>query len=72
MSSLHVWKARKKAVELGGFAGDERAAELWDLSKRELVELVLRLTDAGMIGDVGEAVTQAKLELETLRMQGIV
>lgn len=69
MSSLHVWKSRKKAAELGAFAGQDCAADLWDLSKRELVELALRLT---MRETPEEATATVQVELACLRSQGIV
>ena len=69
MSSLHVWKARKKAESMGAYAGEECAARLWDLSKRELVELALRLT---MRESPEEAMAAVEVELACLRAQGIV
>ena len=69
MSSIHVWKARKKAAELGAYAGQSCAAPLWDLSKRELVELALRLT---MRETPEEATAAVEVELACLRAQRIV
>jgi len=43
MTSLHIDKSIAKARRMGGFAGQSRAMPLWDMSKRELVELTLRL-----------------------------
>lgn len=54
---------------MGAFAGQDCAADLWDLSKRELVELALRLT---MRETPEEAAAAVEVELACLRAQGIV
>lgn len=41
--SIHVEKSKQLARSKGAAAGDEGNAPLWDLSKRELVEMVLHL-----------------------------
>lgn len=41
--SAHTQRAMCKARERGGFAGQQHVADLWRLSKRELVEVALRL-----------------------------
>ena len=37
--SIHTDKARRKARDMGAWAGAANAKELWNLSKRELVEV---------------------------------
>lgn len=44
--SIHTQKARAAANARGGLSGHEAARPLWDLSKRELVEIALRLGGA--------------------------
>ncbi|WP_141247096.1 hypothetical protein [Mesorhizobium sp. WSM3866] len=41
--SIHTWKARDKAARMGGYAGRDSAAPLWEMSKRELIEIATRL-----------------------------
>lgn len=67
--SVHGEAAMEKARRMGAFAGARETAELWKLSKRELVELALRLTRGN---NVEEAVAGAKEELEILRANGIL
>lgn len=72
--SIHVWKAQAKAAKLGAMAGEPEAAPLWDLSKRELVEVALRLADAinGASCDTPAAMVRVNEELAALRAQRIV
>lgn len=44
--SIHTRKSRETATRKGGLSGEDAALPLWDLSKRELVEMVLRLGGA--------------------------
>lgn len=69
MSSIHVWKGMAVAARKGGFAGDESTLPLWDLPKRELVEIALRLT---MTEDVSEAVQRVQDERSALKANGII
>ena len=74
MPSIHGWKSIEKAREAGGFAGKHGALPLWDLSKRELVEIAIRL-GAQVAGecDTAEAgIVVAMQEHEALRLNGIV
>ena len=41
--SIHKWKAMNKAASLGAYGGESEAKPVWDLPKRELVEIALRL-----------------------------
>jgi hypothetical protein len=67
--SVHVWKAINVARDKGAFAGQACSAPLWELSKRELIELALRLT---MRETPEEAVAAVEVELACLRAQEIV
>ena len=69
MASIHTHRAQAKAAQMGAYAGDESANELWDLSKRELIEIALRLT---MAPTPSEAVSQVKDERFTLKQNGII
>jgi DNA invertase Pin-like site-specific DNA recombinase len=53
MASIHVWKAMEKAAQKGGYAGRKDSGPLWDLSKRELVEIAARLGE--MCSEAGGA-----------------
>ena len=71
--SMHVDRAVKVARDRGAWAGQECARDLWDLSKRELVEIGLRLADQTMGGaGLETAVGRCREELRVLRDQGIV
>lgn len=67
--SIHTNRSKRIARERGGMAGNPAVADLWDLSKRELVELTLRLT---MREDAQEAADAVRDELTALRVNGIV
>lgn len=41
--SIHIMRSQEKARLKGAFAGNEGNACLWDLSKRELIEIALRM-----------------------------
>lgn len=69
MASIHTWKAREKAAKMGAFAGDEAALPLWELSKRELIEIALRLT---MSEVPSEAVKQVQDEHQCLKANGLI
>lgn len=43
MASIHIWNSMAKAADKGGYAGNPETLPLWELSKRELVEIALRL-----------------------------
>lgn len=71
--SIHIWKAQEKAARMGAYAGNTEAAELWSLSKRELIEIALRLGE--ICADdfsVDGAIARVKEEHRILREQGII
>lgn len=73
MISIHSWKAIEKAQSMGAYAGDPLAGPLWEMSKRELVEIALRFAER--LADectVESAVEAVKEERETLRAQKII
>jgi hypothetical protein len=73
MSSIHTWKAREKASRLGGYAGAPDAAHLWDLSKRELIEIALRLGQQCAENDSMEAaIKRVNEEFLALETNGII
>ncbi len=73
MASIHVWAAREKAARLGGYAGDADAGHLWDLSKRELVEIALRLGQVCAEDDsLPAAIKRVNEEVEALKANGII
>lgn len=77
MPSIHTHKAIEKAERQGGFAALNPARDLWDLPKRELVELVMRQA-ALLAGDPDatdggtEARRNVETELRALRRAGIL
>lgn len=72
--SIHTWKSIEKAREKGAFAGEDLAVPLWNLSKRELIEIALRLggLTAGNPDDLAAAVDAVNNEHATLRRAGII
>lgn len=74
MTSIHVDRAIKKARAKGGFAGDDAALPLWEMSKRELIEAAMRL--GGMTtedpADPAECASAVIQEIETLKGNGIL
>lgn len=69
MASIHVWKSIEVAASKGGFAGDPVTLPLWELSKRELVEIALRLT---MAENAADAMQQVQDEHGSLKANGII
>ncbi len=69
MSSIHIWKSIEVAANRGGFAGDPSTLPLWELPKRELVEIALRLT---MAENVSDAMQQVQDERSALKANGII
>lgn len=69
MASIHVWKAMEKAASKGGFAGDKATLPLWELPKRELVEIALRLT---MAENVADAMSRVEDERQALKANDII
>ena len=71
--SIHVEKAVAVARGRGAWAGEACARDLWNLSKRELVEIGLRLADqtVGLAGPEAAA-DRCREELAVLKGQGIV
>ncbi len=73
MASLHVWRAIEKARNKGGYAGNEAAMPLWNMSKRELVEIACRLGEiCAPRGGEENGIARAIQERETLFGQGIL
>jgi hypothetical protein len=73
MMSIHTWKAREKAARMGGYAGHEDAAPLWEMSKRELVEIAIRLgeicsDEAGAENGIARAIEEHRI----LKENGII
>jgi len=73
MASIHAHRAMEKAASLGGYAGDPDAGDLWELPKRELIEIALRLgelcsDDGGFEG----ALERVREERRALRANGIL
>lgn len=71
--SIHQWKGREKAARMGGYAGFDEAAPLWDLSKRELVEIAARLgelcaDEGGPVNGIARAIEEHRI----LKANGIV
>jgi hypothetical protein len=72
--SIHTMRAQAIAKARGGIAGNPANADLWNLNKRELVEVALRF-GAQISGtpDTFEGARQAVLdELAALRSNGII
>ena len=74
MPSIHICKAQEKARRLGAWAGIKEAAPLWELSKRELVELAARLgaLTCGECDNAELGVEAAKVEHRVLKEARIV
>lgn len=71
--SIHKWKAMDKAARLGGYAGRKDAAPLWDMSKRELVEIATRLGEqCADEGGAENGIARAIEEHRILKENGIV
>jgi hypothetical protein len=71
--SIHTSNSREKAARMGGYAGRDEARPLWDMSKRELVEIAVRLGE--MCSDEGGAengIARAIEEHRILKQNGIV
>lgn len=61
-----------KAAKLGAYAGLSETEDLWRLSKRELVEIALRLGEQCSDGGFDGALARVRDERETLASQGII
>ena len=72
MMSIHTRKAREKAASMGAFAGEDVAEDLWELPKRELIEIALWLSSEGMADDVVGAVARVLNKRHTLKRNGII
>ncbi len=71
--SIHVERAVASARRRGAWAGEACARDLWNLSKRELVEIGLRLAGQTLGGEDPEAAAdRCREELTVLKQQGIV
>ena len=74
MPSIHAKNSRNVAIAKGAFAGATCAIDLWDLSKRELIEVALRL-GALLEGECDNPEVGCKAvieELQALRESGVV
>ena len=69
--SLHTDKAMAKARSMGAYAGRPAAADLWALSKRELLEVALRLGEL-CAEDAESPASRVREEVACLREQGII
>lgn len=69
--SIHTWKSMAVAQQRGGLAGDVDSG-LWDLSKRELLEIALRLTERGKLGDATGAQQDLLAERSILQQNGVL
>ncbi|MEL7281328.1 MAG: hypothetical protein AAGK79_13290 [Pseudomonadota bacterium] len=67
--SVHVQRAQDKAALMGAFAGDPETFDLWEMSKRELVEIALRLT---MEDGVDQAAARVREERRVLKQADII
>ena len=73
MASLHVYKSIDKARANGGYAGLKASLPLWEMSKRELVEIAARLGE--ICADEGGAengIARALEEAAALRANRII
>ena len=72
--SHHTTKSRAKARSMGGFAGEIEALDLWSLSKRELIEALIRLgaLAAGEGDNMVAGCERAQEEVDALRAAGII
>lgn len=76
MPSLHIWKSIEKAASKGAYAGSEKTVPIWEMSKRELVEIALRLgelcADADGPYTIDNAIARVLDERRILTEQGIL
>ena len=71
--SIHIWRAMAKASKMGGYAGQEKTEDLWKYSKRELVEIALRLGEiCSDEGGFDNALERVREERRTLRDNKII
>ncbi len=73
MTSLHIWKGIEKASRNGGYAGRSETVDVWELSKRELVEIALRLGElCSDEGGFDGALQRVREERRILSEQNII
>jgi hypothetical protein len=74
MPSIHAWKAIEVARRQGGFAGQDCARPFWEMSKRELIEILLRLgsLNVGLCDDADAGAALAMEEHRALKTAGII
>jgi hypothetical protein len=72
--SHHIRSSMDKARMMNAWAGEPETFALWSLSKRELVEALLRLgaLAAGEGDDVDAGLARAIEEIDALRDAGII
>ena len=63
-------RSRAKARRMGAYAGMPENADLWDLSKREILEVALRFGER--LGDGAEPGVLVREEVEALRFAKII
>ena len=73
MASLHVYRSMERARSKGGYAGLSAALPLWGMSKRELVEIAIRMAELSLgDGDTEAAIHSVIEERGILRANGIL
>lgn len=71
--SIHTSKAQEKARSLGGYAGDPDVDDLWDMPKRELIEIALRLGEQAVgVEGVDFGANAVREEARVLRANKII
>ena len=70
--SIHKDRAIIKAREMGAYAGEPDCRDIWDLSKRELVEVALRLAERSNGASIKAIAEEVRWEIERLRINGII
>lgn len=74
MPSIHIHKSIEVAKAKGGFAGEDAAMPLWNMTKRELVEIAVRLgaANSGKCDSPEAGAKAAIKESEALARAGII
>lgn len=73
MVSIHIWKSINKAARKGGYAGRSETIDLWGLTRRELIEIALRLGElCSDEGGFDGALERVREEYRILSEQNII
>ncbi len=73
MASTHIWRSIEKAASLGGYAGRDTARPIWEMSKRELVEIAIRMSELALgDGDTEAAIARVIEERKILKANRII